>query len=149
MSLYDTYARFPKLKIEPHEAKKFAELSEYSGTIPTGVTPGKRWRRHDGVYAMDDLPPVWLICEYGPEVDEQCAILRYRPLIRMPALSDRMVVVEVNERLNEGFAEWCEDTFGYQPKANVLTIHALPSHKVRMVLTFKKAGDAIACKMWL
>lgn len=150
MSLYDTYAQFPKLRIEPHEANKFAELGEYSGTIPTGVTPGKRWRRHDGIFSMDGLPPVWLICEYGPEINETCAILRYRPLIRMPAFTDRMVVVEDNERLTSGeFAKWCDETFGYQPKANVLTVHALPKHKVHMVLTFRNAGDAIVCKMWL
>lgn len=54
----------------------FRRLPEYSGTIPTGVYPGKMWRRHDGVY--DPRCPVekrrWLLCWYGEDNGGRCAI---------------------------------------------------------------------------
>lgn len=47
--------------------RTFEQLLEYSATIPTGVYPGKYWRRHDSGR--------WLFCWYGPLPDpSQCSI---------------------------------------------------------------------------
>lgn len=48
-------------------AADFAALSEYSSTIPSGVYPGKVWRRHES--------PTWLLCWYGPDVGGRCEIM--------------------------------------------------------------------------
>jgi hypothetical protein len=53
----------------------FKHLAEYSGTIPTGVYPGKMWRRHDGIFARKrQEPPKWLLCWYGDDVNGKCEI---------------------------------------------------------------------------
>lgn len=55
----------------------FNKLSEYSATHPTGVYPGKMWRRHDGAFipaAKRSSPLRWLLCWYGPDVDGKCEI---------------------------------------------------------------------------
>jgi hypothetical protein len=47
----------------------FDRLPEYSATRPTGVYPGKMWKRHDGAFDHKFLreggKPVWLLCWYG------------------------------------------------------------------------------------
>ena len=57
----------------------FEELREYSSTIPTGVYPGKMWRRHDGIFdprtrQRNDAPGRWLLCWYGDEDHGRCEI---------------------------------------------------------------------------
>jgi len=56
----------------------FEQLAEYSGSMPSGVYPGKLWRRHDGIHdARFDPGRVcpWLLCWYGPAPDpKQCSI---------------------------------------------------------------------------
>lgn len=57
----------------------FEELPEYSATIPTGVYPGKMWRRHDGelehAQGRRKEPPIWLLCWYSriPDKPDLCA----------------------------------------------------------------------------
>ena len=55
----------------------FEALSEYSGTMPSGVYPGKMWRRHDGLFD-DRCPPAdrrWLLCWFGGHADAtKCSI---------------------------------------------------------------------------
>lgn len=54
----------------------FQQLSEYSTTHPTGVYPGKMWRRHDGIFDKK-CPPErrrWLLCWYGNDFGGQCEI---------------------------------------------------------------------------
>jgi hypothetical protein len=48
------------LYLYPHEV---ASMSEYSSTMPTGVVPGKVWRRNlnDGTSS----PPEWVVCMYS------------------------------------------------------------------------------------
>lgn len=47
----------------------FRKLAEYSATNPSGVYPGKMWRRHNGAHDLDFLrrggKPEWLLCWYG------------------------------------------------------------------------------------
>jgi hypothetical protein len=54
----------------------FESLAEYSTTMPTGVYPGKLWRRHDGAYDRNCAPAArrWLLCWYGPVRDGKCPI---------------------------------------------------------------------------
>ncbi len=91
-SLPPMYGTFEELKVLP----------EYSATNPTGVTLGKTWRRHDGVYDCEFLArggtPRWVICRYEeaePEVirgklTEMCATVSYRAVIRVKAKSIRI-----------------------------------------------------------
>lgn len=62
----------------------FKALPEYSSTIPTGVYPGKMWRRHDGLLDQRCKPSdrQWLLCWYG-ESDEPdaCSINSRKVLI--------------------------------------------------------------------
>ena len=46
--------------------KELAALSEYSCSLPTGTTIGKRWRRDVNAYRADrrGAPPEWVIGEY-------------------------------------------------------------------------------------
>ena len=54
----------------------FNELREYSCSYPSGVYPGKMWRRHEGLYEFGC--PVsrrrWLLCWYGEVANGQCEI---------------------------------------------------------------------------
>lgn len=47
--------------------KTFDALAEYSASFPSGVYPGKMWKRHDGLH--DDTCPVemrrWLLVWFG------------------------------------------------------------------------------------
>lgn len=53
----------------------FKDLLEYSATIPSGVYPGKMWRRHDGAFDMNSKrPPKWMLCWFGEVRDGKCEI---------------------------------------------------------------------------
>lgn len=49
--------------------RTFDSLAEYSASKPTGVYPGKMWKRFDGSFDREFLArggkPVWLLCWYG------------------------------------------------------------------------------------
>lgn len=78
---------FPRMRIT---WQAFSKLDEYSASYPTGVTPGKRWRRLDGAHdPRSHLPrshphrvvPRWYVLEYV-EVDEKhCAVKWYKPVL--------------------------------------------------------------------
>lgn len=56
-------------------AATFKQLPEYSATIPTGVYPGKMWRRHDGAFDHKSKRlPVWLLCWFGEVQDGKCVV---------------------------------------------------------------------------
>lgn len=46
--------------------RQFSTLHEYSSTMPTGVYPGKCWKRQE--------KRNWLLCWYGEDVDGKCSI---------------------------------------------------------------------------
>ncbi len=74
-------AKLPRLHLTVDE---LADLPEYSTTYPTGVTSGKRWRRH----TYSQTPERIWIGEYyiGPGTPEGHAEIRwYRPVIRVVA----------------------------------------------------------------
>lgn len=68
----------PSLRITMQEFKR---LPEYSATSPTGVTPGKRWRRHNGAYDQAFLraggKSRWVICEYQEAPDDYIIMTNY------------------------------------------------------------------------
>ena len=81
----DYYAKLTPLHLTRAE---FDDLDEYSATLPTGTTPGKRWRRHDGAYDPSCHNPVWIVGEYDPDDDgagPNIKINWYIPIIRLDA----------------------------------------------------------------
>ncbi len=65
----------------------FDALPEYSATLPTGTTPGKRWKRHDGVFDQEFRQaggePFWLIGEFGT-IDEAAGTIAINWYIPVP-----------------------------------------------------------------
>jgi hypothetical protein len=63
----------------------FEKLCEYSTSVPTGVYPGKMWRRHDGAHALMDganrVTPEWLFCWYGRTEDPTKCSIHFRKVI--------------------------------------------------------------------
>ena len=82
----------PVIKLRPGE---FTSLSEYSATLPTGATPGKRWRRLDGkfdhTWKAAGGKPRWIIGEYAeiPGNKTRVAVNWYRPVICIRATMNR------------------------------------------------------------
>lgn len=79
----------PVLRLPLHE---FNALLEYSASLPTGTTPGKRWKRldgsHDRAFIRAGGKPRWMIGEYDPNDDgkgKKIKVNWYRPVIRVPA----------------------------------------------------------------
>ena len=76
----------PPMQITYAEAKA---LPEYSASNPTGVQPGKRWRRHNGVhdthFKKQGGIPRWIIRTYEEVTgnDKIVANNWYRPVIRV------------------------------------------------------------------
>jgi hypothetical protein len=75
----------PVLKLTCREFKK---LSEYSASLPTGTTPGKRWKRldgaHDHAFIRAGGKPKWQIGEYDPACPDDAKTIKinwYRPVI--------------------------------------------------------------------
>lgn len=65
---------------------EFDALPEYSATFPTGTTPGKRWKRHDGAFDPTCEKPIWLIGEYDPNdtgEGETIQIYWYIPILKL------------------------------------------------------------------
>ncbi|ESW92970.1 hypothetical protein NKL07_22150 [Mesorhizobium sp. C280B] len=69
---------------------EFDALDEYSATLPTGTTPGKRWKRHDGAFDQEFIAgggrPKWMIGEFG-EISgdgKTIALNWYIPVIVVP-----------------------------------------------------------------
>ena len=71
--------------------EEFDALPEYSATLPTGTTPGKRWKRHDGAFDREFIAggrkPKWMIGEYDPHDDGKGPTIKinwYWPLLIIP-----------------------------------------------------------------
>lgn len=59
----------------------FDSLAEYSTTMPSGVYPGKMWRRHDGSFDPRCTNPEWLFCWYGRTDDPEKCSVNFRKVI--------------------------------------------------------------------
>lgn len=84
--------RLPKLRIS---AREFEALPEYSCSVPTGTTPGKRWKRLDGVYDRSFMArggkPRWMVGEYDPACPSDAKTIQifwYRPIIQIRAATE-------------------------------------------------------------
>lgn len=67
---------------------EFDALPEYSATFPTGTTPGKQWKRHDGAHDPSCDKPVWMIGEYDPTDDGKGPNIKinwYVPVLKLDA----------------------------------------------------------------
>lgn len=84
----------------------FMALPEYSGSMPTGTTPGKTWRREDGIYdprarnlAWRKANVRWVIVQYqacGEKTAEfpdgkMVRTVYYKPVFRVKAGSRVLV----------------------------------------------------------
>lgn len=142
--LYSRYADFEKVSLSLADIAAWRKESEYSSSLPTGVVPGKRWRRNDGWFDPTCNDPGWLLCEYseafiGEDGHERCKVLMKRAVIRAAAVSDRMYVVLGREnsnrvvetiprherdkgpdpqrvRISASIMDYCMETFGYAPE---------------------------------
>ena len=66
--------------------KEFNALSDYSCSIPTGTTLGKRWKRDLNAprrfhRVEPDAPPNWCMGEYVPDTDPKFVGIRWRKII--------------------------------------------------------------------
>ncbi len=74
----------PTLHI-PESEWKF--IKEYSTTLPTGISAGKRWKRKHGAFDQEfkamGWKPKWVIGQFDPAWDggKHVNILWYRPII--------------------------------------------------------------------
>lgn len=62
VGLYETHATIAE--------RDWLALSNYETSVPSGVYPGKAWRRGH------------LLCWYGPDIGGRCRIARLRALIQ-------------------------------------------------------------------
>ena len=71
-----------KLPVERISRRTFDSLHEYSCTNPTGVYPGKVWKRdlRFGLHTKDSKP-VWVLCEYVSSGPDHCRTEFRRPEI--------------------------------------------------------------------
>lgn len=80
-----TVAFIAKLPELPITEKQLHDLPEYSSSVPTGITIGKRWKRNPWYFdkASSDLrPEQWVVCEYVPHEDPGLVgFAYYRPRI--------------------------------------------------------------------
>jgi hypothetical protein len=81
----------PALKALHLTRAEFDALDEYSATLPTGTTPGKRWKRHDGAYDRAFIvaggKPKWMIGEFDPDDDGKGPTIKinwYWPVLIVP-----------------------------------------------------------------
>lgn len=72
--------------------REFEALPEYSASLPTGTTPGKRWRREYGAYDRAFIArggkPMWVVGEYDrncPTDAKTIKVFWYRPIFRVKA----------------------------------------------------------------
>lgn len=63
--------------------RTFTQLLDYSGSFPSGVYPGKMWKRLDGVHnpkrTLDSC--VWYLCWYSDDGDPGFCKNNYREIL--------------------------------------------------------------------
>jgi hypothetical protein len=62
------------------ESTTFSKLHEYSSSIPSGVYPGKMWKRLEGAHDPRCKPEdqKWLLCWYGECEDKRLCSINHR-----------------------------------------------------------------------
>ena len=78
------------LPVKKISRKAFDSLYEYSCTNPSGVFPGKVWKRNLNAYTFGEMmatplrsprPPLWILCKYVTSKPGHCQIEFKRPEI--------------------------------------------------------------------
>ncbi len=83
---------FVAMEIDFLTQEEMDALSDYSCTIPTGTTIGKKWKRREP-YRDDQGPPFyWYTGEYVPHPDPELMGIKWR---RIQIISKRVVSREV------------------------------------------------------
>ncbi len=61
----------------------FDSLAEYSATIPSGVYPGKMWKRHDGLFDPQCKPEdrMWFLMWFGECEDPGMCSNNFRAIL--------------------------------------------------------------------
>jgi hypothetical protein len=72
--------RLEGLPVERIKRRTFDRLYEYSCSMPTGVIPGKVWRR-DLNFGTSDRTKCWVLGEYTTKDENTCYIEWRRPEI--------------------------------------------------------------------
>lgn len=82
------------LRLTIAEATKMRwALGEYSASIPTGVVPGKKWLRHNGVF--DPRCPPWFLMGYGePRINARGVEVCPIEFIRIEFVDENGTVLE-------------------------------------------------------
>ena len=82
------------LPVKKISRKAFDSLYEYSCTNPTGVFPGKVWKRNLNAYTFGEMMttplrrpkrPLWILCKYVTTKPGFCGIEFQRPEIVVPS----------------------------------------------------------------
>lgn len=69
------------LEEDPMTQQEFDALYEYSCSLPTGTTVGKKWKRNMNWHTGQSAD--WVTCEYVPDPDPKMIGIKYRkPYIR-------------------------------------------------------------------
>jgi hypothetical protein len=65
--------------------QQFDKLEEYSASQPSGVYPGKAWKRHDGAFDQRFIKtggvPEWLLAWYGNCDDPAKCSVNFRKIL--------------------------------------------------------------------
>ena len=60
----------------------FEALLDYSCSIPTGVIPGKQWKRRVPYHTGPNITNTWYLGEYGEADDEDIVPITWRRIMR-------------------------------------------------------------------
>lgn len=63
---------------------EFEGLPEYSCTVPTGTTVGKRWRREEPYHRQALGPRTWYMGEYGEPGEDRQVPITWRQIFIVP-----------------------------------------------------------------
>lgn len=65
------------------DARTFAALADYSSSLPSGVYPGKMWKRHDGLFDRTCKPEerTWLLVWFGECEDPRLCSNNFRKIL--------------------------------------------------------------------
>lgn len=61
--------------------KEFQNLGEYSASLPTGTTIGKRWKCDDSKWKRPGPEPMWWMGEYIDHADPEKVGIKWRKIV--------------------------------------------------------------------
>ena len=73
--------------------REFDELPEYSASVPTGTTIGKRWKRRVGPH---EGPPTWQMGEYQEDSDPDKVRIAWSTIVLAPLAGQGSGVIKMD-----------------------------------------------------